>query len=204
MNRILVVLELLSLLAGLAVCSAKAEAAAHSFRTVVIDAGHGGHDRGGIPGVKVAEKKVALETAKRVESALKAAGFRTIMTRTTDVFVTLDGRVAKANAHPGALFLSIHYNAGAREGAEGIETFYGGDASAAIGDRIHRSLVKETGAFDRGVRKERFFVLRKSRIPAVLVECGFLTNPDDAKRAESAAYQKKIAQGIVTALQQGR
>jgi N-acetylmuramoyl-L-alanine amidase len=175
-------------------------AAAGKFRTVVIDPGHGGHDRGGIPGQKTAEKEVALATAKRVESALKAAGFRTIMTRKTDTFVTLDGRVAIANAHKDALFLSIHYNSAQREGAEGIETYYGGEASAAIARRIHQSLVAGTGAFDRGVRKAKYYVLRRSRVPAVLVECGFLTNKDEAKRARSADYQEKLAKQITAAL----
>ena len=177
-----------------------APAAPTGITTVVIDAGHGGHDRGGIPGVKVAEKDVALDTAKRVEAALKSAGFRTIMTRSTDVFVSLSGRVAIANAYPGALFLSIHYNAGAREGAEGIETFFGGEASAALAARIHRSLITQTGTFDRGVRKATYYVLRKSRTPAVLVECGFLTNPGDAARSESGKYQSLIAEAIVAAL----
>jgi N-acetylmuramoyl-L-alanine amidase len=192
MNRLLAALAIL--LTGVV------QAEPRTFTTVVIDAGHGGHDRGGIPGVKVAEKKVALETALLVEEALKAAGFQTIMTRRTDVFVTLDGRVALANANPKALFLSIHYNAGAREGAEGIETFYGGPKSEAIAARIHRSLISGTGVFDRGVEKAKFYVLRKSRAPAVLVECGFLTNPGDAKRAESADYQQKVADAIVAAL----
>jgi N-acetylmuramoyl-L-alanine amidase len=179
---------------------APAQAAPPRFGKVIIDAGHGGHDRGGIPGQKTAEKDVALATAKRVEGALKDAGIKTIMTRSTDGFVTLDDRVALANAHRNALFLSIHYNSGQREGAEGIETYYGGEASAAIAKRIHAALVSGTGAVDRGVRKGKFYVLRRSRIPAVLVECGFLTNPAEANRARSSSYQKKIAAAIAAAL----
>jgi N-acetylmuramoyl-L-alanine amidase len=176
------------------------EAAPRHFRTVVIDAGHGGHDRGGIPGQKVSEKDVALATAKRVESALKDAGIRTIMTRSTDRFVTLGGRVAIANAHRDALFLSIHYNSSTNQDAKGIETYYGGAASKAVAERIHRAVVSGTDTLDRKVRKGRYFVLRRSRIPAVLVECGFLTNDGEAGRAKSTSYQKKIAQKIAEAL----
>ena len=176
------------------------EAAPRYFRTVVIDAGHGGHDRGGIPGQKASEKDVALATAKRVESALKAAGIQTIMTRSSDRFVTLGGRVAIANAHRDALFLSIHYNSSTNEDAKGIETYYGGAASKGVAERIHRAVVSGTGAVDRKVRKGRYYVLRKSRAAAVLVECGFLTNKDEAGRAKSASYQKKIAEQIAAAL----
>jgi N-acetylmuramoyl-L-alanine amidase len=179
------------------------EAAPGYFRTVVIDAGHGGHDRGGIPGQKVVEKDVALATAKRVESALKAAGIRTIMTRSSDRFVTLGGRVAIANAHRDALFLSIHYNSSTNGDAKGIETYYGGAASKAVAERIHRAVVSGTGAADRRLRKGRYYVLRRTRIPAVLVECGFLTNGADAGRAKSASYQRKIAEQIAAALRPG-
>lgn len=173
---------------------------ARQFRTVVIDAGHGGHDRGGISGQKVAEKGVALATARQVETALQAMGFATVMTRSSDTFVAPDDRVAIANAHPGALFLSIHYNSGKREGAQGIETYYGGAASATVARRIHRSIIAGTGAEDRGVHRATYHVLSRSRIPAVLVECGFLTNGAEARRARSASYQKAIARRIADAL----
>ena len=179
---------------------ATAEAAPRYFRTVVIDAGHGGHDRGGIPGQKTAEKEVALATAKRVEGALKAVGIKTIMTRSSDRFVSLGTRVAMANAHRDALFLSIHYNASTNGDAKGIETYYGGSASKAVAERIHRAVVSGTDAVDRKLRKGRYYVLRRSRTPAVLLECGFLTNAAEATRARSASYQKKIAEQIAKAL----
>jgi N-acetylmuramoyl-L-alanine amidase len=188
------------LVAAVFLLATTTEAAPRHFRTVVIDAGHGGHDRGGIPGQKVPEKDVALATAKRVESALKDAGIKTIMTRSTDRFVTLGGRVAIANAHRDALFLSIHYNSSTNEDAKGIETYYGGAASKAVAERIHRAVVSGTGAVDRKVRKARYYVLRRSSVPAVLVECGFLTNATEAGRARSTSYQKKIARQIAEAL----
>jgi len=93
---------------------------APAFTTVVIDPGHGGVDRGGIPGQRVAEKVMALDTARRLEIRLRAAGFRTIMTRRDDYFVSLPERVAIANAQRDAIFISIHFNATPRPGAEGF------------------------------------------------------------------------------------
>src|SRR6185437_10252037 len=91
---------------------------------VVIDAGHGGHDRGGIPGQRVAEKTMTLDVAKRLQDILNANGYRTVMTRESDVFVPLPTRVAVANAYRNALFVCIHFNSARRSGANGIETYF--------------------------------------------------------------------------------
>jgi N-acetylmuramoyl-L-alanine amidase len=88
------------------------------FSTVVVDAGHGGHDRGGIPSNLLPEKGVALDTAKRLKSYLQDAGLRVVMTRSTDDFVTLSQRVAISNAQKNAIFVSVHYNSAPRRGAE--------------------------------------------------------------------------------------
>src|SRR5438477_13083926 len=88
--------------------------------TVVIDAGHGGHDRGGIPGQRVAEKDMTLDVALRLRNILSANGYNVVMTRSTDVFVPLGGRVAIANSYRNAVFVCIHFNATPRSGASGI------------------------------------------------------------------------------------
>ena len=98
--------------------------AAVSFSTVVIDPGHGGFDRGGIRSNIIPEKGVALDVARRLRTYLADAGFRTVMTRSGDTFVTLDRRVAIANGQRRAIFVSIHFNSAPRKGADGIETFY--------------------------------------------------------------------------------
>src|SRR2546427_7279252 len=84
--------------------------------TVVIDAGHGGYDRGGIPGQQVAEKDMTLDVAQRLKRVLAASGYRVVMTRDSDVFVSLGGRVATANSYPNALFVCIHFNSAKRMG----------------------------------------------------------------------------------------
>src|SRR5947207_14977988 len=91
-----------------------------SFSTVVIDPGHGGWDRGGIPGQIVPEKTVALDTALRLQKLLQRAGLRTVMTRSTDIFVPLSVRSAIADAERDAIFVSIHYNASPRSIPPGI------------------------------------------------------------------------------------
>jgi N-acetylmuramoyl-L-alanine amidase len=151
--------------------------AANSFSTVVIDPGHGGFDRGGIRGQRVPEKMVALDTALRLQKLLQRAGLRTVMTRSTDVFVPLPVRSAIANSERDAVFVSIHYNASPRSSAHGIETYSENNRGAALAARIQRQLVIRVSTENRGVRSAEYYVLRKCRLPAVLVECGFLTNP---------------------------
>ncbi|HEX3817104.1 MAG TPA: N-acetylmuramoyl-L-alanine amidase [Chthoniobacterales bacterium] len=174
-----------------------AKAARHtSFRTVVIDPGHGGFDRGGIPGQRVAEKTMALDVALRVAKKLRSAGYDVIMTRDSDVFVTLGGRVAIANAHPNAVFVCIHFNSATRSGANGIETYYYHNDSARLAANIHRQVVAGTETDNRGIRRRGYFVLRRTRIPAILVECGFLTNPTEARLALQSSYRDRLAERI--------
>src|SRR5215467_4889095 len=92
--------------------------------TIVIDAGHGGYDRGGIPGQRVSEKDMTLDVAQRLRNVLAASGYRVVMTRDSDVFVPLGTRVAIANSYRNAIFVCVHFNATQRRGASGIETYF--------------------------------------------------------------------------------
>jgi N-acetylmuramoyl-L-alanine amidase len=170
------------------------------FSTVVIDPGHGGFDRGGIRQNIIPEKGVVLDVSLRLSRALQQAGIRTVLTRDSDIFVTLGQRVSDANAHPDAVFVSVHFNSGRRVGARGIETFYSSAASASLATRIHRNAMTTTSGDNRGVKRASFYVLRKPRIRAVLVECGFLTNPQDAALAKNAAYRQKLSERIAGAI----
>jgi N-acetylmuramoyl-L-alanine amidase len=177
---------------------------AASFSTVVIDAGHGGFDRGGIRSNIIPEKGVALDVARRLRSYLADAGFRTVMTRSSDTFVTLDRRVGTANAQRRAIFVSIHFNSARRKGANGIETFYGSSRTKRLASLIQRYAMKTTSGENRGIKRARFYVLRRSRIPAVLIECGFLTNRQDARRASRPAWRDQLARQIARAIIQYR
>jgi N-acetylmuramoyl-L-alanine amidase len=172
----------------------------NSFSTVVIDPGHGGFDRGGIPGQRVPEKMVALDTALRLQRILQKAGVRTVMTRSTDVFVPLPVRSAIANAERNAIFVSIHYNASPRSGAHGVETYSENNRGAVLAARIQRQIIHLVSTENRGVRSAEYYVLRHCRLPAVLVECGFLTNPSEAQLALTSEYRQRIAEQIAAGI----
>jgi N-acetylmuramoyl-L-alanine amidase len=163
---------------------------------VVIDAGHGGLDRGGIPGQRVAEKTMTLDVAQRLEAVLTAYGYRVVMTRDSDVFVPLGTRVAIANSYRNAIFVCIHFNAAPRRSASGIETYFYSSQSLPLASAIHYYVAGGAPSSNRGVRRRGFYVLRKTTVPSVLVECGFLTNATEANYAQTAAYRQKLAEEI--------
>src|SRR5438094_6557550 len=178
--------------------------AENSFSTVVIDPGHGGSDPGGIPGQIVPEKTVALDTALRLQKLLQRAGLRTVMTRTTDVYIPLSVRSAIANVEPDAIFVSIHYNAARRSGAHGIETYSENNRGAVLAARIQRQIVTRVSTENRGIRSAEYYVLRNCRLPAVLVECGFLTNPVEAQLALTPEYRETVAEQIAGGITEQR
>src|SRR6476659_4437444 len=170
-------------------------------RTIIIDPGHGGHDRGGVPGQRISEKDKCLDVGLRLRSILMASCYRVIMTRDSDVFIPLGTRTAIANAHPDATFVSIHFNCASRSGANGIETYYYRSDSASLAQSIHRNVLSGAPTENRGIRRRGFYVLRKTAIPSVLVECGFLTNPTEGSLAQSADYRQKLATQIARGIQ---
>lgn len=171
--------------------------AAQALPTVVLDAGHGGHDRGGVPGDPYPEKVYALDVAKRVRAILMGAGYRVVMTRSDDTFIGLNQRCAIANSQSNAIFVSIHFNSAPREGADGIETYYYSSRSAPLAQAIHPRLVRAAGTEDRHVRQRGYYVLRNNRLPAVLCECGFLTNRAEGRRiATSGEHRQRLAEAI--------
>jgi N-acetylmuramoyl-L-alanine amidase len=163
---------------------------------VVIDAGHGGFDRGGIPGQRIPEKEMTLDVAQRLKTLLAASGYRVIMTRDSDVFVPLPTRVAIANSYGNAIFVCIHFNSAKRMGAGGIETYFYSRESLPLASAIHYYVAGGAPSSNRGVRRRGFYVLRKTTVPAVLVECGFLTNPAEGEYVQTASYRQKLAEEI--------
>jgi len=172
------------------------DAPSTSSTVIVIDAGHGGFDRGGIPRQKISEKDMTLDVALRLRSILQKAGYRVVMTRDSDVFVPLGNRIGLANSYRNAIFVCIHFNSATRAGANGIETYFYGNDSYALASAIHYNLIGNTNTPNRGVRRRGYYVLRKARVPAVLVECGFLTNPGEGRNALSSGYRQSLAENI--------
>ncbi len=169
-------------------------------RTVVIDAGHGGIDRGGVPGLRLSEKVYTLDVAKRLRSKLQRAGFNTVMTRTDDRFVGLRQRCAIANSRRNSIFISIHFNCAPREGACGIETYYYNSSSAGYAAAVHREVVRAAGSEDRNLRRRGFYVIRNTRGPAVLAELGFMSNRREARRITSGSHRQQLADALARAI----
>lgn len=164
------------------------------FTTVVLDAGHGGLDRGARAYDGSFEKNYTLDTAKRVERRLKARGYHVIMTRKGDYFVPLPTRAAISNKQWNAIFVSIHYNDARRSGAQGVETYYYAPRTYPLAANIQQEISRLST--NRGVKRARYHVLRNNTKPAVLVECGFLSSPQELRRIKSSSYREKLAGAI--------
>jgi N-acetylmuramoyl-L-alanine amidase len=170
---------------------------------VVIDPGHGGHDRGGMPGQRLAEKGFTLDTAKRLARVLRdGTGVKVVLTRDNDTFVSLGERTNIANQHArsDAVFVSIHFNAGRREGAYGIETYYNNQRGYRLAALVHPRVIRAMASIDRGIRHRGYWVLRRNRLPAILIECGFLTNPAEAARISDSHSRERLARAIADAI----
>jgi N-acetylmuramoyl-L-alanine amidase len=192
--------------------------------TIMLDPGHGGLDKGTLgvsPGVM--EKTYALDTTKRVERFLRAAGYRTVMTRRQDEYVSLEDRAEQANVSSAEIFVSIHYNsAKPSRGPNGVETYCLTPAAAPStgksrptmsdyqthpGNRrdahnmllaycVQHAMLKNVQVTDRGVKRARFVVIKETRRPAILVECGFLSNAAELARIRTPAHREKLAKAI--------
>jgi N-acetylmuramoyl-L-alanine amidase len=170
---------------------------------VVIDPGHGGRDRGGIPGQRLPEKVYTLDTGKRLARVLRnGTGIKVVLTRNDDTFVSLSERTNIANQYAGrdAVFVSIHFNGGRREGAYGIETYYNNQRGYRLAALVHPRVIRTMASIDRGIRHRGYWVLRKNRLPAILVECGFLTNPAEAARISDSRSRERLAGAIAEAI----
>ncbi len=175
-----------------------------NFTTVVVDAGHGGRDSGASRRYGPPEKVVTLDVAQRLDRKLRESQFRTVMTRSSDVFVPLDERVAIGNRQKNSVFVSVHFNDSSRRAIRGFETYYSSPYARSLAERIQRKLLTMKGASNRGVRMARFRVLRNAVYPSVLVECGFLSNRGDGGRAASSSYREILADKISEAIVEER
>jgi len=186
-----------------ALCAMASSVAAADFRTVVIDAGHGGHDNGGQWG-KVYEKHLALDTSTRLENILKRMGYQTVMTRRSDYFVSLPQRVAIGNRYKNAIFVSLHFNYTWKEHVCGLETFYYSSEGQRLAQYVQRSLVRQTRTVDRNAKYARYYVIRNSTLPAILVEGGFVSNERERERMKSGDFREAIARGVADGIQRYR
>ena len=188
-------------------------------KIVYLDAGHGGYD----PGASyfgISEKSLTLAIQSRVKAKLESEGYQVVTTRTSDTYVDLTDRSRAANASESDIFVSIHINASGSSAAQGIETYYYQpyaeypsrinatyhanptrlSMSDTLANAIQSSLINATGAQNQGVKRQTFAVLRETTAPAVLLELGFLSNPQEAARLSTSAYQETLANAIVAGI----
>ncbi len=169
--------------------------------SVIIDPGHGGKDPGaiGIGGLK--EKDVILPISIRVAQILQQNGVQAVLSRNSDYFVSLKGRVDMAERGNADLFVSIHANSVglSRPDVSGLEVYYY-SSGYNLARNVHRAILNSVNIRDRRVRKARFYVLRKTSMPAILVETGYVTGREDAAKLASPQYREKMAQGIANGI----
>jgi len=198
--------------------------AAYRFRRIVLDPGHGGNDPGAEGPGGTREKDVTLHLARRTAERLKAARFSVRLTRTGDRYISLAGRANYAAQAGADLFLSIHLNAAANRNAAGLETYIlpaagypstsnsrfsrapvpgnrHDAASMVLAYHVHDALLGRTGLADRGIRRARHKVLQDAPCPAILIECGFVSNPGEESRIGSERFQAAVAGGIAAGIQ---
>jgi N-acetylmuramoyl-L-alanine amidase len=175
-----------------------------TFTTVVVDAGHGGKDSGAYRRYGPPEKMVTLDVAQRLDRKLRESQLTTVMTRSSDVFIPLDERVAIENSQKKAIFVSIHFNDSRRRGIRGFETYYHSGDSFELADRIQAKLMTIPHSANRGVHTANFRVLRLAYYPAVLVECGFLSNRSEGNQARDWEYRELLADRIAEAIVEQR
>jgi N-acetylmuramoyl-L-alanine amidase len=197
----------------------KVQAVLNPLPTVVLDPGHGGKDDGA-SGNNLIEKNLSLDVALRVEKILKPFNFPVIMTRRDDTFIPLEERAAIANRLENGIFVSIHFNHAHDRASTGVETFYAPakvppddswswsgffnkqtdaqplDNGETLAGFIQASLVMRTDAVNRGIKSRELYVVRHTRCPAVLVECGFINNPLEAQMISNGDYRQRLASAI--------
>ena len=164
-----------------------------TFTTVVLDPGHGGYDSGARIRKGLPEKDLTLDVVRRLAPKLRDAGFRTVITRKSDVFIPLDTRSEISAPEKNAVFVSVHFNDGGRSPAYGVESYYFSPESKQMANRMVHIFAAATGTPDRGARVARFRVLRTNRNPAVLMECGYLSSGREASLITQPQYREKIA-----------
>jgi len=199
-------LRLLPLLAALLLpgCALFEEGAGLSnFRTVVVDAGHGGYDNGAKARQGLPEKMLTLDVARRLKPLLENRGYHVVMTRTTDVFIPLGGRTGISNSHPDAAFVSIHFNCSPRRAADGVETYYYDRRSTPLAANILREIACCYGSHSRGVKYARFYVLHHNERPATLLELGFVSNAKENAKLQDPRVRQLLAERIAAGIAKG-
>ena len=171
------------------------------YYKVFIDPGHGGYDNGAVQN-GVLEDEINLQISQKIEAKLKAKGVQVKMSRYDDTYLSLTDRTRMANNWGSDIFVSIHQNSATSSSANGIETYYYSQRqdSKELASEIQTDLIQSTNAVNRGVKTANYAVIKTASMSSSLVECGFVSNPTEAKNLSSSSYQDKVAEGIVNGI----
>ena len=198
-------------------------------QTIVLDPGHGGFDKGARNNFGT-EKDFALDVARRLRPMLQKKGFKVILTRENDVFIPLHMRARIANATKDSILVSLHFNGASNREASGLEIFSltprgapstddnalalrfvhmqaGSPVDAqsfALSSTVFHSMLGHLPEVDRGIKRARFAVLRLTKIPSILVEGGFMTEPENSKRVADPAWREKLAESLAVGIESYR
>jgi N-acetylmuramoyl-L-alanine amidase len=208
MARLITRIVTLAFVVSLAACSTVGTPGVKNttkiFTTVVVDAGHGGKDSGAYRRSGPPEKMVTLDVAQRLERRLRESQIKTVMTRDSDVFIPLNDRVTMENTQKNAIFVSIHFNDSRKRKTHGFETYYHSGASFDLANRIQQKLMTIPNSANGGIHTANFRVLRLASCPAVLVECGYLSNRSEGNQARDSEYRELLADRIAEAIVEQR
>lgn len=165
---------------------------------IFIDPGHGGNDPGAIGAAGTRESNVVLGAGLELEKILKSAGFETAMSRRTDMEISLANRAELANSTEADLFISIHCNGFTNSGARGTEvySYMGNSEGEKLSKTVLECLCDELGTLNRGTKKENFAVLRLTKMPAILIETAFITNPEEEQMMLEEGFSERAAKAI--------
>lgn len=179
---------------------------------IMLDPGHGGHDVGTQSNSepRYQEKSLNLVTARFVKKFLEQSGYQVEMTRRNDSFVSLTNRAQMANDRNSYVFVSIHYNSAPSAQAKGIEVFFYQSQeekertakSKRLAHTILRSVLAHTKARSRGVKHANYAVIRETKMPAILIEGGFVTNEAELENLKDPTYLKRLAWGIARGIEE--
>lgn len=208
MSRLVIRIVVIAFVASLAACGTVGtpgvKNTSKTFSTVIVDAGHGGKDSGAFRRYGPPEKMVTLDVAQRLERKLRESQVKTVMTRDSDVFIPLNDRVAIENKQKNAVFVSIHFNDSRKRKTRGFETYYHSSASLDLASRIQQKLMSIPNSANGGIHTANFRVLRLANCPAVLVECGYLSNRSEGNQARDWEYRELLADRIAEAIVEQR
>jgi N-acetylmuramoyl-L-alanine amidase len=179
-------------------------------KVIIVDPGHGGSNPGAV-GNNTRESDNNLAVALKLQDKLTRSGAKVIMTRSSDRTVAAEGstltqelaaRVDLAEANHADMFISLHSNENTDTSIQGATTYYHSDQSVNLAKAVQNSLIAVTGATDKGISQDNFYVIRTPTMPSVLVEMGFVSNPGEAKKLNTDAYRDQLAAGISKGISQ--